>query len=242
MQSFSKFLSQTQGIDSNQLPHFLRWVTLYVGQTHKENVNGKTMNFFLQWLSSRYTESQVKQARHALQLYSYYRARNGFAEAEDLTAPVPKVSSPVPANWNLLEEEFIRVIRLKHFSYRTEKSYLSWILRLKAYVRGKSCAAVTEQDVKSFLSFLAVEKKVSAATQRLAFNALLFLCRNLLSIEINGLQTVVPSRIPRRLPVVLTQDEVRTVLAKLDGSFRLMASLIYGGGLRLQECPAGEGC
>ena len=95
---------------------------------------------------------------------------------------------------------------------------------------------LSEQDLKNFLSFLAVDRKVSAATQRLAFNALLFLYRNILSVAISELATVVPSRVPRRLPVVLTGDEIRKIFEGLNGTFRLMAALIYGGGLRLQEC------
>ena len=84
--------------------------------------------------------------------------------------------------------------------------------------------------------YLAVEKRVSAATQRLAFNALLFLYRNILNREIEGLETVVPSKIPRRLPVVLTAEEIRAILEQLSGTHRLIATLIYGAGLRLREC------
>jgi integron integrase len=127
-------------------------------------------------------------------------------------------------------------MRLKHLSPRTEKSYLSWILRFRAFVREKACGSLTEQDLKGFLSYLAVEKKVAAATQKIAFNALLFLYRNVLSVEINGLSTVVPSRVPKRLPVVLTREEIARAFSHLRGSCLLMAKLAYGGGLRLEEC------
>jgi site-specific recombinase XerD len=103
-------------------------------------------------------------------------------------------------------------------------------------VGSKEPRSVTETDLKSFLSHLAVERKVAAATQKLAFNALLFLFRNVLAVEIRGLENVVPSHVPRRLPVVLTMEEVKKVFACMGGTTRLMAVLIYGSGLRLQEC------
>jgi integron integrase len=81
-----------------------------------------------------------------------------------------------------------------------------------------------------------VERKVAAATQKQAFNALLFLYRRVLGREVLGLETVIPSHIPRRLPVVLTKEEIRDVFRHLSGVHRLIAAVIYGGGLRLEEC------
>ena len=127
-------------------------------------------------------------------------------------------------------------MRVRHYSARTEKAYLSWIRRFETFVRPKKPPVLTDQDVRSYLSYLAVEKKVASATQKLAFNALLFLYRNVLGVEIKGLSSVVPSHVPRRLPVVLTTEEVSRVLARMSETTQLMATIIYGGGLRLQEC------
>lgn len=135
-----------------------------------------------------------------------------------------------------MHDILVRIMRLKHLSLKTEKSYLSWARQFKSFINGKAVASLTEQDLKDFLSYLAVEKRVAAATQRLAFNSLLFLYRNVLGTEINSLSTVVPSKVPKRLPVVLTQEEVKKVLTCMSGTYRLMATVIYGGGLRLQEC------
>ncbi|MGA2615411.1 MAG: integron integrase [Spirochaetia bacterium] len=140
------------------------------------------------------------------------------------------------ANWDAVEDTVSRLMRLKHMSLRTEKSYLSWVRRFRSFIRAKLCDHVNELDLKSFLSFLAVEQKISSATQKAAFNALLFLFRNVLGKEINGLSTVVASKVPRRLPVVLTKEEIQRIFSHLEGSFHLMATLSYGGGLRLQEC------
>jgi integron integrase len=127
-------------------------------------------------------------------------------------------------------------MRLQHYSLRTERTYLSWVNRFRSYVGSREPRSLTADDLRRFLSYLAVEGKVAAATQKLAFNALLFFYRNVLGVEIDGLGTVVPSHVPRRLPVVLTTEELRRVFGSMDGIHRLMATLIYGSGLRLQEC------
>jgi len=127
-------------------------------------------------------------------------------------------------------------MRLKHLSYRTEKTYLAWIARFLAFASPLEPRALTEEHLKHYLSYLAVERKVAAATQKQAFNALLFLFRKVLAREILGLETVIPSRRPRRLPVVLTKEEIRGIFRHLSGMHRLIAAVIYGGGLRLEEC------
>ena len=138
--------------------------------------------------------------------------------------------------WTTVEDRIIQRMRLMHLSYRTEKSYLSWLFRFRSFVHEKNCSALTEQDLKNFLSYLAVERKVAGATQKLAFNALLFFYRHVLDVEIGGLSTVVRSKIGRRLPVVLSKEEIRKVFSQLQGTHLLMATVIYGSGMRLQEC------
>ena len=130
----------------------------------------------------------------------------------------------------------VRALRLRHRSYRTEQSYLQWLKRFGAYLGFKEPRSVNQQDLEHFLSHLAVDRKVSATTQRVAFNALLFLFRHVLIKEISGLDGAVRARIPRRLPVVLSRQEVLRIFDQMEGTARLMAGIIYGGGLRLQEC------
>jgi integron integrase len=127
-------------------------------------------------------------------------------------------------------------MRLKHLSFRTEKSYLGWIARFLAFSAPAEPRVLGEEHLKHYLSYLAVERKVSAATQKQAFNALLFFYRKVLGKEILGLETVIPAHRPHRLPVVLTQEEIRSVFRHLSGVHRLIAGVIYGGGLRLEEC------
>ncbi len=153
---------------------------------------------------------------------------------QGINAPVSRPTAPL--DWKSVASIVVSLMRMRHYSLRTEKAYLSWIRRFRTYVQELKPAALTDEKLRSFLSYLAVEQKVAAATQKLAFNALLFLYRNVLGVEIKGLASVVPSHVPRRLPVVLTIEELRKILSNMNGTNHLMATLIYGGGLRLQEC------
>jgi integron integrase len=128
------------------------------------------------------------------------------------------------------------VIRSKHYSRRTEATYIDWITR---YVRfHKTChpRELGSADITAFLTHLAVECDVAAATQNQARSALLFLYREVLRIAIDAPQNVVAAKMPRRLPIVLTRDEVHALLVRMSGDYRLMAQLLYGSGLRLMEC------
>ena len=199
---------------------------------------------FLRYLARRYNDRQVQQARHAVQLSIYHTHTQkdrhdprtlGPEDAKGAIAP------PAPGSFSFdsaqsLQQEISRLMRLKHLSFRTEKTYLAWIARFLEFNASTKPSALTEEHLKHFLSYLAVERKISAATQKQAFNALLFLYRNILAREIVGLETVIPSRRPRRLPVVLTKEELRQVFAQLSGTNQLIAAVIYGAGLRLEEC------
>jgi integron integrase len=126
-------------------------------------------------------------------------------------------------------------IRTHHLALRTEQAYLQWMRRYVKFHGGKHPREMGSADLESFLTHLAVEGKVAASTQNQALQALLFLYRQVLGVQLPWLQNVTRASRPRRLPVVLTTFEVRSVLAHLDGTPWLIASLLYGGGLRLME-------
>ena len=132
----------------------------------------------------------------------------------------------------------VQSLRLRQYSHASEHAYLSWVMRFESFLEEKSLPQVTDEDLRRFLTHLTVERSVAAATQKLAFNALLYFYRNVLRVEINSLATVVPSHVPRRLPTVLSPADVRRVISCLSGTYRLMALLLYGSGLRLSECLA----
>lgn len=126
-------------------------------------------------------------------------------------------------------------IRFKHYSIRTEDSYVQWIRRFILFHGKRHPAEMGVVEVEAFLTHLAVEGNVAASTQNQARSALLFLYKAVLGSELPWLNNVEQAKKPRRLPVVLTEDEVRAVLASLDGVHWLVAALLYGAGLRLME-------
>ena len=260
MMSFEEFLRTRRHFPEKSILWYVKRVEMYLRYVKNATAGTPSTEAFLEAFARDYEDWQVDQAQRAIRLYSRYQAEFGELTNAQAASPLPNRArgaapldnshgSPsfesnnerpnhvLPTScWETLEQDVCRLMRLKHLSFRTQKSYLSWMLRLKAFVHGKPCEKLTESDLKDFLSFLAVEKHVAAATQRLAFNALLFLYRHLLDLEIHGLNTVVASKMPKLLPVVLTREEVKSILRALHGMCALMATIIYGGGLRLQEC------
>lgn len=230
MKSFRSFLEEKCRIPDKKVPFYLYWIGRY--HAWRAPHGSDRMKSFLENLSQRYEDWKVRQAAKAVSLYLRY-SNNGNSENSSTYLPVP---AKALSDWNGVKEELVRLLRLKHRSYRTEKTYVNWAKRFSVYLDDKSCAEVTQADLIGFLSYLAVDKKVSASTQRQAFNALLFVFRNIFGKEISGLEGAIRSHIPRRLPVVLAQSEIADIFAHLKGTHRLMAGIIYGGGLRLQEC------
>jgi integron integrase len=130
-----------------------------------------------------------------------------------------------------------RTIRLKHFSPRTERAYVAWVRRFVRFHSLRHPRELGAQDVTSFLSSLASDRGVSASTQNQALSALLFLYRDVLAMPVGWLAGLVRAKRPARVPVVLTKDEVRRVLARLKHRdvVALVAGLLYGTGMRLLE-------
>jgi len=128
-----------------------------------------------------------------------------------------------------------RTIRTLHYSIRTEQAYLSWIRQYILFHNKRPPSEMSVAEVGEFLSHLANERQVSAATQNQALNALNFLYTKVLDRPLGELQGVVRAKRPQRLPVVLSQNEVNLLFAHLSGVYLLMAKLMYGSGLRLME-------
>jgi integron integrase len=142
---------------------------------------------------------------------------------------------PAPDTPPRLLDRLHAAIRVRHLSPRTEEAYRHWIKRYLFFHHLRPPQEMGESEINAFLSHLAVQEKVSASTQNQALAALLFLYRHVLKREVGDLGQVIRAKRPRRLPVVLTRDEVQAVLANLAGDRWLMASLLYGAGLRLME-------
>ena len=132
---------------------------------------------------------------------------------------------------------FIAQIRVRHYSIRTERAYLGWILRYISFYSMQNPAELSEHHISGYLEYLAIQRKVASSTQSQALNALIFFYRQVLQCELDERIEFVHSKKPRRLPIVLTIDEVKRLFYHLDNpTQQLMANLLYGCGMRLMEC------
>jgi integron integrase len=133
-------------------------------------------------------------------------------------------------------EQVRAVARLKHLSRSTEDTYCQIIKRFILFHGKRHPTSMGATEVHAYLTYLAVEQQVAASTQNVALSALLFLYRDVLQLDLPPLAALPRARRPQRLPVVFTRAEVHALLAQLHGTYRLMAQLLYGSGLRLMEC------
>ena len=179
-------------------------------------------------MGKKYEEWQVNQADTALRLYDYFLSQTQLPERGDISSD--------KESWRSLEEKMREALRLRHRSLSTEKTYLLWLKNFKDFVNYKSPDQLDGTDLQDFLSQLAVEKRVSPSTQNQALNAIVFFYRHVLDKNIEQVLSAVRAKQKRHLPVVLTTREVQNIFDQMSGTTKLMAMLIYGAGLRLQEC------
>ncbi len=144
--------------------------------------------------------------------------------------------SPLEPSPPKLIDRVRALLRLKHYSLRTEEAYLKWIRRYLRFHKLRHPREMGVPEIQAFLSDLAVKKHVAASTQNQALSALLFLYRDVLQQELHGPIDAVRAKKPRRLPTVLTKQEVHDVMRHLSGLHYLLVALLYGSGLRVMEC------
>ena len=136
-----------------------------------------------------------------------------------------------------LMDQVRQVLRYHHYAYRTEQTYCDWILR---YIRFHGARThpkdMGKKEIEAFLTHLAVNRNVAAATQRLALNAIVFLYKKVLDIPVDDELEPVKAKAHLRPPVVMTRSEVKRLMAEMSGIHLLMAKILYGGGLRMMEC------
>jgi integron integrase len=140
------------------------------------------------------------------------------------------------ADWTGVYKDLQNVIKIRHYSPSTLKTYTGWTRKFQAFTKSKDPHLLTVEDVKAFLTWLAVEKHVAAASQNQAFNALLFMFRHVLNKEFGKIDGIVRAKRKPYIPVVLSREEVDRIIALLKHPYRLIISLMYGCGLRISEC------
>ena len=135
-----------------------------------------------------------------------------------------------------LLEQVRDTLRVKHYAYRTEKTYIFWIRRFILFHKKKHPSEMGSKHISEFLTHLAVKRNVSASTQNQALNALIFLYKKVLRVELTDPFDAIRARRPSRLPVVLSKQEALKVIDLASGEYQLIVKLLYGSGLRLIEC------
>ena len=294
---FGEFLLRRRLVPEQNAKYYVGWVRKFLGAEADPKLTlGERIEAFAEGLRQEggREEWQVEQAERAVKMY-FHSFRDGQGLDEHIVARVERDAAGRVAGGEVLAVAR-NLLRAKHYSYRTEQTYLGWIGQFLEYqgsiqdsgvriqngeqlqsattndtkggkegeriqdsgariqkggrgsghtisnnqcpitnIQGKR-VVVDGQGVKSFLTYLATRRQVAAGTQNQAFSALLFLCREVLRLEDPDLETGVRAKDKSRLPVVLTVAETGRLLKAMSGTARLMAEVLYGGGLRVMEC------
>ena len=235
MEQLKKFLSGRGLVAEKKLPFYLNWLNKYAAFSRQESretmtVNDEMISSFLLQLGKNYQDWQVDQAEDALRLLVFYQ---GDRAREKDRHPSKNDSDA----WKEMAELMVRALRLRHRALTTERSYIGWLRMFHGFIKGKSPDILDGEDIRDFMSYLAVERKVSASTQNQAFNALIFFYKHVLGKDVGDqIRGAVRAKPGKRLPVVLSKEELKKIFSKMSGVNLLMARLIYGCGLRGGEC------
>ena len=186
---------------------------------------------------------QIKQADDALKLLlDYLRSdmiskdkSHGLLKTDHCMGKAAS-NSRSSMTYSLSLDKLRDEIRVRHYSIRTERTYKQWVERFMRYLMVKAPEDICAADIKSYLSYLAVDRKVAASTQNQALNAIVFFCKHALEMDPGIIGDFQRAKRPVRLPVVLSKGEIGRLLDALQPQHSLMAGLLYGGGLRIMEC------
>jgi integron integrase len=227
---YESFLTRKGSIKSLNIPYYVKWVSdcyRFLSESESKRLSSDQKKQFLSQMAKDHEDWQVKQADTALRLYDYFLSMKEMEISE---------GSPAQAKeWASMEEKLHKALRLHQRSLSTEKTYVIWLRGFRRFVGEKSPEHLEGRDLQDFLSHLAVEKRIAASTQNQALNAVLFFFRHVLGKNVDQELSAVRAKHRRHLPVVLSQREVQGIFDHLEGTSKLMAQVIYGCGLRLNE-------
>lgn len=259
MAEFTQFAETLEGrrYDSKTTRAYTKWIRTFQAFTRSqppEMLSSQDAGAFLVWLPEkrRMTVSQLHQVYDALLLFYRHvlqqelkveRPARSSASASSkkgsafsqATAPSQKPSDR-GASWQSEYTRLTEEIRTRHYSPKTLKTYTHWTRKFQAFTKSQDPKTLTVDDVKAFLSYLAVKCEVSASTQNQAFHALLFFFRHVLNKEFGEVDGVVRAKRKPYIPVVLSRAEIEAILQQLAPPCDLVVKLLYGCGLRLFEC------
>ena len=238
MQEFGEFLLKAQLVRPTAAPYFVRWVRRFLSRQASDEPLADQVRGFCEELErdGGSEDWQVRQADQALRIYFV----NFLKRTDWHRRPVSTVVDEQGRTSPLAALEQLRTrLRTRHYYYRTECTYADWVRRFLDYTaqqQGVPHPRVESEVVRDYLTHLAVRQRVSASTQNQAFCAILFLCREVLGLDVESVSPGVKAKRGERLPVVLSMPETLALLGAMSGTPHLMAALIYGGGLRVFEC------
>ena len=241
---FGEFLLQSRLVRQGQERYYVFWVRKFMARAIEVPIQSleERIQRYLDELQARgaYQDWQISQAEKAVRLF-FVNFTKSAQSAEPVTSSVkPDADGAFAGDATISATRTI--LQVKHYSYTTERTYLDWIRRFLLYLEESGYKtssgnfAISGDRIRDFLAHLATRRNVAASTQNQAFGALLFLCRDVLRIDLGDMKHAVRAKRGQRLPVVLTVAEVHELLGHLEGTAKLMAEIIYGGGLRVMEC------
>lgn len=242
LSDFEAFLIKSGSVTEEKIKFYIHWVRRFLkfSNYELEKINTERISQYLDSLEAdeKIADWQVKQAADAVILYTEKYLKKLLQQVSPLAKDSngKSIHPQASLQWKQILEEAKNAIRLRHFSLSTEKTYLGWIARFKTFLKERDPHSLEAEDLKKYLTHLALHGRVSASTQNQAFNALLFLYRNVLHKEVDDLTSVPRAKRRMNLPTVLSRNEVKSLLSHLKGVYLLMGQLMYGCGLRLMEC------
>jgi integron integrase len=238
-----QMLLDRENVPSQEHSSFEKWLRYYLDFCKKYQhpySEPESLELFIDKLRGKKQDlAKQTQAKQAILLYysGISRKKPGLESGNEIRETVASFNKPPGLSpWEVAMKSLGDEIKLRHYSPKTFKSYSVWIDKLKYFTKIKLPETLTASDVKAFLTFLAVERKVSASSQNQAFNALLFFFRHVLHKEFGKIDGVVRAKKKPYIPVVLSRGEIDRIIKNLIYPYDLVVKLLYGCGLRLTEC------
>ena len=254
LKQFDAKLIKTR-ISTKNYSFFRKWLRYYIDFCSKydhDSKNTESLPYFINKLrGKRQSRQHQKQAYDAILIYYEIfgihpnwpekpspgnRFENEVPGVHEKAVAYTKNEAFVNKKWKSVYAGLSNEIKVRHYSPKTFKAYSIWVGKFQGFVKSKALEQLSTDDVKKFLTFLAVEQHISASSQNQAFNALLFFFRNILKKEFGKIDGVVRAKRKPYIPVVLSRQEIDLIIGKLRYPYNLIVQLLYGCGLRLSEC------
>lgn len=234
---YQEYLRSKSLVKEKYITYYAYWASKFLSFSNNNNELNQDLQIkkYINYLSSqvKIEDWQIRQAHDAARLYcNHVSSATGGKESVNAVFSQHDIKN--------LMDKMRQAIRIRHYSYRTEQTYINWMKYFLEYLKNTKMKrtdvfSIDSTDVENYLTYLALKKRVSASTQNQAFNAILFFFRYVLNQELTDLSKTVRAKRGQRLPVVLSVEEVRKIFEYVEGTNLLILRLLYGAGLRLME-------